>query len=37
MLHQGTGIFWDWALTVVPGARIVCNSHHIPFHFRMAA
>ena len=23
MLHQGTGIFWGWALTVVPGDRIV--------------
>ena len=32
---------WDLlggvAVTMVPGARIVCNSHHILFHFRMAA
>jgi hypothetical protein len=26
-LQQGTGIFWDWALTMVPGARIAPWCH----------
>jgi transposase len=41
--YIATGI-WDWlrvsqraAAMVVPGARIVCNSHKIPFHIELAA
>jgi hypothetical protein len=41
--YVATGI-WDWlgvpqraAAMVVAGARIVCNSHKIPFHIEVAA
>ncbi len=28
---------WRWREWVVPGARIACNSHKIPFRFELAA